>query len=85
MFDSVLVTVSTRNGEFSMDLDIPSQEPIGELKTKLLEILRMFDDRIFGGWLDINIVDAASNKRLMMDETLEDAEIWDGSILYVMN
>jgi len=84
MFDSVIVTVTTQDGKFSMDLDIPSQEPIGELKTKLLEILRMLDEQIFGGWYDIHLADPNTNRRLVPEETLEEAGIWDGSILHVV-
>ena len=85
MFDSVLVTVRTRSGDFSVDLDIPSKEPLRELDGKLLEILKTLDGRLFHGWYGVTLTDAGTNKRLLPDDTLENAEIWDGSILYVTN
>jgi len=84
MFDSVLVTVRTKDGRFSVDLDIPSTEPVGELKIKLLEILKLLNQQVFNGWQDIRIMNGSNNKLLLLAETLEEAEIWDGSILYVM-
>jgi hypothetical protein len=84
MFDSALVTVCTKNGEFTMDFDIPAQEPIGELKGKLFEILRAVNQPLFGGWADIHLVDAKTATMLMAAQTLEEAGIWDGSVLYVM-
>ena len=84
MFDSVIVTVRAKDAPFSVDLDIPAQEPLGELKTKLLEILRMLNERIFAGWPDINLVDARGDRLLMPEQTLEEAGIWDGAVLYVI-
>jgi len=44
----------------------------------------VFDDPFFSEWFDINIIDAQTGRRLLPDETLEGAEIWDGSILTVV-
>jgi len=85
MFDSVIVTLRTKDNAFSVDLDIPCKELLKDLKGKLLEILCIFDSRLFGTWQDIRFVDEKTNKRLDQEETLEEADIWDGSILTIMN
>jgi len=86
MFDSVIVTLCTEDKAFtSTDLDIPCKEPLKDLKGKLLEILCIFDDRRFSGWQDIQFIDEKTNKKLNPEETLEEAEIWDGSVLIITN
>jgi len=85
MFDSVIVTLRTNNTSFEVDLDIPSKEPLKNLIVKLLEILCILDNREFGTWQTIRFIDEKTNKRLDPEETLEEAEIWDGSVLRIAN
>jgi len=85
MFDSVIITLRTKDNAFSVDLDMPCKEPLSGLKAKLLEILCIFDNRLFGTWQDIRFFDEKTKKLLDQEETLEEAEIWDGSILTIMN
>ena len=85
MFDSVMITLRTKDNTFSADLDIPCKEPLKELKVKLLEIFCIFDNRLFSPWQDIRFLDEKTNKQLNPEETLEEAEIWDGSILIITN
>jgi len=83
MFDSVIITLRTEDNAFSVDVDIPCQEPLQDLKGKLLEILRIFDNHLFSHWQDICFTDRQTNRQLDPEETLEEAEIWDGSILII--
>ena len=83
MFDSVMITLRTKDNPFSVDLDIPCKEPLKDLKIKILEILCIFDNRLFSTWQDIRFLDEKTNKQLNPEETLEEAEIWDGSILII--
>ena len=85
MFDSVIITLRTTDDSFSVDLDIPCKEPLKSLKGKLLEILCMLDNRIFNSWRDIRLYNEKTGKQINPDETLEEAEIWDGSILLITN
>jgi len=84
MFDSVIVTLRTEDSSFvSCDFDIPCKEPLKDLKGKLLEILRILDNRLFNRWQDIRFYNEKTNKQIDPDETLEEAEIWDGSVLII--
>ena len=85
MFESVIITLRTRDRTFSVDLDIPCKEPLNDLKVKLLEILCIFDSHLFGDWRDIRFQDEKTQSLLDPETTLEEAEIWDGSILTIMN
>jgi len=84
MFDSVIITLRTKDNSFiSNDLDIPCKEPLKDLKGKLLEILCILDDRQFRDWHDIRFYNEKTKKLLDPEESLEEAEIWDGSILII--
>jgi hypothetical protein len=86
MFDSVIITLRTKDRAFiSNDIDIPCKEPLKDLKIKLLEILCIFDNRLFSGWQDIRFFNEKTNKELDPEESLEEAEIWDGNILVITN
>ena len=86
MFDSVIITLRTEDNSFiSDDLDMPCKEPLNDLTDKLLEILRIFDNRLFSGWNDIKFTDERTNKQLNPEESLEEAGIWDGSVLIIKN
>ena len=85
MFDSVIITLRTKDGFFTVDLDVPCKEPLKDLKGKLLEILCILDNSLFGDWRDIRFFDERTNNRLNSEKTLEDAEIWDGGIIYITN
>jgi len=84
MFDSVIITLRTVDNSFvSHDMDIPCKEPLKNLKGKLLEILCVLDDRLFRSWQDIRFYNEKTNVQLDPEETLEEAEVWDGSILII--
>jgi len=84
MFDSVIITLRTAdNGFVSCDLDIPCKEPLKDLTAKLLEILCILDNRMFSNWQNIRFYNEKTNKQLDPEESLEEAEIWDGSILII--
>ena len=85
MFDSVIVTLRTEDKAFSVDLDMPCKEPMKELTGKLLEILRILDRPLFGDWQAVRLYDEQTGRRLDPEDTLEEAEIWDGSILMIRN
>jgi len=85
MFDSVIITLQTISGDFSVDLDIPCKETISSLKGKLLEILTILDEQLFASWRDIKLFNEKINRLIDSEETLEEAEIWDGSILIISN
>lgn len=48
MGESVIVTI--RKNRFCQDVELPGDLPLGELKPKLLELLKHTNAMLFGGW-----------------------------------
>jgi len=81
MQNSSLITVSDHNG-FSIDVEIPTQEKLKDIKLKLIELLSMLDYEKFNKNMDYSFY----HEETLIDEedTLFDANVWDGSILTVV-
>ena len=77
--ENFIVTIANPSGSFETDLEIPSGLPFDEMKGKLLEILKILDEREFHGWQDYAL--QYKNRVLTGDETFADAGAFDGSRL----
>ena len=77
-----LVTVFFGDGVFDVDMELPSQLPIGELSKRVLEILRSLYEGEFSGWQSCTF--EFNNKILNSDDTLLKAGAFDGSKLYLI-
>ena len=66
---------------FEVDLEIPSQLPFAEMKGKLLEILKILDERFYS-WQDCAL--QYEDRFLAGSETVADVGAFDGSRLVVV-
>jgi hypothetical protein len=77
MPDRFIVTVVS--GDFEADLEIPSRLTFGEMKEKLLEILKMLGGKEFRDWRECSL---RCKGRILADgETLASAGAFDGAQL----
>ena len=81
MPDAFIVTIIDLKGHFETDLEIPSQLPFASFKAKLLEILKIMDGQIFGGWKDYRLY--FNNGIFSNGDTLASVGAFDGSKLIV--
>jgi len=81
MPDAFIVTIADLNGQFETDLEIPSRLPFASFKAKLLEILRIMDDDVFGGWKNYRL--RFGNRVFGDADTLAATGAFDGSRLIV--
>ena len=84
MFNSVILTIQMEQSDIEFDMELPTNIPGGELCEKLLVIVRNFEDQVFHNIKKINLRIERSKKMLDDDQTLEDAEVWDGSIITIL-
>lgn len=79
--EKVIVTVRDRSGKFECDMELPVNLPTAMLANKLLETLKNIDYRTFSsfGALSLSCGGAVLDKT----KTLNELEIWDGSIIVV--
>lgn len=71
MVESVMVTLKDSNSSFSLDLELPAQISVAELKKRLKELFP-----------DVDFSRITRNQILLKDnQTLEQQKVWDGSIL----
>ena len=79
MPEAFIVTISDAAGRFETDLEIPSHLTFSEFKAKLLEILKIMDGRVFGGFRDYKLV--YKSRALSGSDTLASIGAFDGSRL----
>ena len=79
MPEAFIVTITDSAGRFETDLEIPSLLTFSEFKAKLLEILKIMDGRVFGGYRDYRLVH--KNRPLSAGDTLASIGAFDGSRL----
>ena len=75
--ESVIVTLKFQSGSGSLDIEIPSFMPIGQLKEKLLETLRVMNP----AYESSTALRLSHNDRELTEGTPASLGIWDGSIL----
>lgn len=72
-----IITISCPEENFETDMEIPSELPIVEIRSKILEILRsMYEGKFLKGF-DCKL--SYRNRFLKDEETLLSAGIFDGS------
>ncbi len=74
-----LVTVRAEQMHWQTDMELPAWMKIRELVVKILETLKMFDEERFFQVSEISLY--YGQKKLHMDASLADYQIWDGSII----
>lgn len=80
MIDKVIVTVVSKKVGFEADMELPTELPINDLASKLLEVLKGIDAR----FTSFNRISLVHNEVLLPENaTLEEEAIWDGSRLYI--
>lgn len=79
--DSCIVTLMTCDGVFSLDLDVPSRIPLGELESHLLNILKTLGSPNFDDWKNFEL--SHNDVVLKGSDTLIKVGAFDGSILIV--
>jgi hypothetical protein len=77
MPDKFIVTVVS--GDFEVDLEIPSRTEFGEIKDKLLEILKVLNEKKFRDWQTCSLT--YMGRVLADSETLASAGAFDGARL----
>jgi FKBP-type peptidyl-prolyl cis-trans isomerase 2 len=77
--DKFIVTVVS--GDFEADLEIPSQAAFGEIKSKLLEILEMLDEKKFRAGRECSL--RYRGRTLADSETPASVGAFDGARLTV--
>ena len=83
MLNSVIVTVKIKNTGIEYDMELPANMPGLELCEKLLAALKNIEYSTFRDVEKINI-NYNYDKYLGDGQNLEEAEIWDGSIINVL-
>jgi len=81
MIDNVIVTVTTENRGYSVDLELSAQLAVKNLAPKILEALEEIEPRQFTGLDNISLL--YKGIPLSESSTLESEAVWDGSILTV--
>ena len=84
MVSSVILTVVTIQPNNEYDMELPANIPGAELCEKLLEVLKSIDGEAFNSVREINLRIERNGRLLGDDQTLEDAELWDGSIVTIL-
>ncbi|MBQ6775159.1 MAG: hypothetical protein IJP53_01750 [Synergistaceae bacterium] len=77
-----LVTLISGDGSLEVDMELPSQLQIGELRGRILDILKTLYEDQFDGWQSCQF--EYNNRVLRDDETLLKIGAFDGSKLYVI-
>lgn len=76
-----IVTLTTPDGSWKQDFELPVQIKIRELEKKLLSVLQ---NQVPNGFGDARRVYIKSGNQILDEEkTLAEYQIWDGSILVV--
>ena len=83
MPDSVILTVRDDKGRVEHDMELPADVPVGELCGRLLAALKNMDYEAFGSRNEIMLRVHPGGRTLGAEETLETAEVWDGSELVI--
>ena len=81
MPENFIVTIASKQGSFEVDLQIPAKLKISEFDGKLLEILKMIDEREFRRWNRLQM--SAGGRVLRGSESLASAGAFDGSRIIV--
>lgn len=79
--ESAIVTVRNTGGSFEKDMELPSNLPVRELSVRLLEVLRTLDYVSFGSFS--HLVLSSDGRILDAEKTLDELNVWDGSIITV--
>ena len=84
MLNSVILTVKIERTELEYDMEFPANIPGGLLCAKLLTALNNIEYEIFRTIEKINIIIERTGKPLGEEQTLEEAEAWDGGRVTVV-
>ena len=79
--EKAIVTVRDHNGQFERDMELPADLPVSALAEKLLEALKRIDHRTFSSFRTLAL--SCGGTVLDKEKTLNELEIWDGSIIVV--
>ncbi len=77
--ESAMVTARVEKMSWQIDMELPAKMRIKELVMEMLETLKMYDEERFCQISEISLFH--EQKKLHMDATLADYQIWDGSII----
>ena len=80
--DLFIVTIIFGDENSELDMELPSQLSIGELRIRIFEILKNLHEDVFEGWHSCGL--EFKNRVLEDNETLLKAGVFDGSRLYVV-
>ena len=81
MPENFIVTITNAQGTFEIDLQIPARLRMSELAGKLLEILKMLDNREFRHWSKFQM--SVADRVLLGSDTFASAGVFDGSRIVV--
>lgn len=79
--ETFIVTITTQDGAFSIDMSLPSWIPASELSPQTLAILKLLDER-FGSWLNCSLYH--KGHQISGDQTLASVGAYDGSVIAVV-
>jgi uncharacterized ubiquitin-like protein YukD len=84
MLNSVILTVRTGIPRHEYDMEFPANIPGGQLCGELLAALRSIENEKYRASERIRLRIERTGEMLGGDQTLEDAEVWDGGIVTVI-
>ena len=84
MLNSVILTVKIERTDLVYDMEFPASIPGAPLCDKLLAALKNIENSTFRSIEKINIIIDKTGRQLSDGQTLEEAGVWDGSIVTVV-
>ena len=84
MLNSVIITIKTGCNNIEYDMELPANIQCKQLCEKLLSALININNENFSPFDNLSLVVERTGKQVGDDETLEGAEVWDGSIVNVV-
>jgi hypothetical protein len=81
MPENFIVTITNAQGTFETDLQIPARLRVSDFSGKLLEILKILDEREFRRWRRLKI--SVGGRTLRESETFASVGVFDGSRITV--
>ncbi len=82
----IIITICDRNKKFnSYDLELPTDVPIAQLKRDIVETLNSYKKSLLLSDKNVFLFSNRLGRKLLDNETLESAGVWNGDYIEFMN
>jgi len=81
---AVIVTVSDENKTFSVDLEVPDMQVVGELKEDMIDTLNEYRPELYLYAGSLELYSRRLSRILSSHETLAQAKVWNGDYIVLM-